>query len=124
MPRRGKGSKVPKIDAPMPQHGQRQALQESQAQTPPGENPLTQMDPIALAEQAAQAGGVQPAVGLQNDNLPVTSGIDGGPGAGPEALFPRGQGPARVSDQLDQMASILDDSHLMQLAQMARQRGL
>jgi len=124
MPRRGKGSKVPNIDAPMPQHGQRQELVESQQKTPPGQNPLTQMDPVAMAEQAAQAGGVQPAVGMQNDDLPVTSGIDSGPGAGPEALFPRGSGPPTVSDQLDQMAAILDDSHLTQLAQNARSRGL
>lgn len=138
MPRRGQGSKIPKdapgapnrpavpvVDAPAEQHGQRQQLVEAQRDAPPG-RPPTETPPGNPLEAAIGAAtqGLGPSVGLAapSDGRPITSGLPIGPGPGPEALF--SQRRSKTAEQLERLAFELDDPDLMEMATLARQRGL
>ena len=65
-------------------YGQGQAQMEQQTAAPMAGNPVAAAAPMATAPQMPQV--VPLDAPTQNPNRPVTTGIDEGPGAGPEAL--------------------------------------
>ena len=93
--------------APQDQYGERQALEQAQAQ-----QPLPQVDPI----QAAQA--MPPVQGIMNQpvdpNIPPTAGMPMGPG--PNSIQPPPQAKMRQAEILRMASQLSNNPRLAELA--------
>lgn len=102
-------------------YGQAGKLAAAQAEVPLAQAPEPVADPVAVARDMPFPVGMQLNAPTARPAQPITAGLPGGPGPGPEILRPHVE---TTSSRLARLAEELDDDFYGVLARRAAQLGI